>query len=265
LYDLKEDAVDSIMQVENSATALWNLPNETAFLVGEIVAERKRYADSLEKEKQDAEKMNGEISAGLSATGMGAGASGKGLAAAGIGAAAGAGVAALGPTAALAVATTFGTTAGGTAIATLTGAAATNAALAWLGGGALVAGGAGMAGGGALLALLGPIGIGIGGIGLLTGGLIANKKNKDVAKKVEEQTKTLRKETMKQLQLRQRVDIACEKIAQMNTTVRQIWTFINSTIRTKNYGELNEEVQAQLLALLHQTNSLAHQVNEKIG
>ncbi len=66
---------------------------------------------------------------------------------------AGAGIAVLGPTAAMAVATTFGTASTGTAIATLSGAAATNAALAWLGGGALAVGGGGMAAGKAFLAM----------------------------------------------------------------------------------------------------------------
>lgn len=53
---------------------------------------------------------------------------GKGTAAAGV--AVGAGVAAFAPTAALAIATTFGTASTGTAIATLSGAAATNTATA---------------------------------------------------------------------------------------------------------------------------------------
>lgn len=55
---------------------------------------------------------------------------GKGTAAAGV--AVGAGVAAFAPTAALAIATTFGTASTGTAIATLSGAAATNAAGSWV-------------------------------------------------------------------------------------------------------------------------------------
>ncbi len=82
----------------------------------------------------------------------------KGGVGAGAGVAAGAATALLGPTAAMAIATTFGTASTGTAIATLSGAAATNAALAWLGGGALLAGGGGMSAGGALLALAGPVG-----------------------------------------------------------------------------------------------------------
>ncbi len=57
---------------------------------------------------------------------------------AGVGTAAGVGVATLGPSAAMALATTFGTASTGAAISTLGGAAATNAALAWLGGGVLL-------------------------------------------------------------------------------------------------------------------------------
>ena len=82
------------------------------------------------------------------------------------GAVAGVGVAALGPSAAVAVATTFGTASTGTAISALSGAAATNAALAWLGGGALTAGGGGMVAGNALLALTGPVGWGVAGVTL---------------------------------------------------------------------------------------------------
>lgn len=52
-----------------------------------------------------------------------------------------------GQTAAMSLATTFGTASTGTAISSLSGVAATNAATAWLGGGALAAGGGGMAAG----------------------------------------------------------------------------------------------------------------------
>src|SRR5699024_9379708 len=101
------------------------------------------------------------------------------------------------PSAAMAIATTFGTASTGTAISTLSGAAATNAALAWLGGGALAAGGGGTAAGSALLALSGPIGWTIGGVSIATAGLLRNSKNKKVAnearaKEVEVQTQIKR-------------------------------------------------------------------------
>ena len=71
----------------------------------------------------------------------------KSMAGVGAGIAGGMAVASLAPSAAMWVATTFGTASTGTAISTLSGAAATNAALAWLGGGAAAAGGGGMASG----------------------------------------------------------------------------------------------------------------------
>ena len=100
---------------------------------------------------------------------------------------AGVGVAALGPSAAMAIATTFGTASTGTAISALSGVAATNAALAWLGGGAIAAGGGGMAGGSALMALAGPVGWGIGSVALVGSGLYLNGRNKRYATEATEQ------------------------------------------------------------------------------
>ncbi|MHA6897188.1 hypothetical protein ACQUJT_24400 [Ralstonia pseudosolanacearum] len=105
----------------------------------------------------------------------------NGTAGVGAGVAAGATTALLAPSAALAIATTFGTASTGTAIASLSGAAATNAALAWLGGGAIAAGGGGMAGGGALLALAGPVGLALAGIAAAGGAAyVAHANNKVV-------------------------------------------------------------------------------------
>ena len=98
------------------------------------------------------------------------------------GALAGVGLAALGPSAALAVATTFGAASTGTAISALSGAAATKAALAWLGGGALVAGGGGVAAGNALLALAGPVGWTVAGASLVGAAAYLRSRNAKHAK-----------------------------------------------------------------------------------
>jgi hypothetical protein len=103
------------------------------------------------------------------------------------GAAAGVGVAAFGPTAALAIATTFGTASTGTAISTLSGAAAANAAMAWLGCGALAAGGGGMAGGQAMLALAGPVGWTIGGVALAGSAVYLHTRNARLAEEATQQ------------------------------------------------------------------------------
>jgi hypothetical protein len=108
-----------------------------------------------------------------------------------LGVAAGVSTAAFAPTAAMAIATSFGTASTGTAISTLGGAAASNAALAWLGGGALTAGGGGMAAGQALLALAGPIGWAIGGAALVGGGIYARGKNTKILAEAIEHRKVL--------------------------------------------------------------------------
>ena len=102
------------------------------------------------------------------------------------GALAGVGVAALGPSAAMAVATTFGAASTGTAISALSGAAAANAALAWLGGGALAVGGGGMAAGSTLLALAGPVGWGVAGTAVLGSALYLRSRNRRYAEEATE-------------------------------------------------------------------------------
>lgn len=139
-----------------------------------------------------------------------------------------------GSTAAIAVATTFGTASTGTAISALGGAAATNAALAWLGGGALAAGGSGIAGGTALLSLLGPIGWGIAGvsaISFLGVSLTKGSKNKKTIEALEAECKKIDKEVSK---LRK----ACQRVKQISSEtkslVNPIQNFINNTPENPN-------------------------------
>lgn len=114
------------------------------------------------------------------------------------GIAVGATIATMGPTAAMAIATTFGTASTGAAISSLGGIAATNAALAWLGGGAVaargadIAGGAGMAGGSALLALAGPIGWGLAGVTTLGTTIKVRTSNSKAIDEIERVIKELK-------------------------------------------------------------------------
>jgi len=95
------------------------------------------------------------------------------------------------PTAAMAIASTFGTASTGTAIASLYGAAATNASLAVLGGGTLATGGAGIAGGSAFLALANPVGITIGVVGSATGVVSACNKNISIAEDAKQEIENI--------------------------------------------------------------------------
>lgn len=159
LLRLRERSTDLIELVELLVNSIANTPKSFATDFDEIDLHRARFRAAEEFAREDLE------AARLSAVGAGAGFT------------AGAAVASMAPTAAMWVATTFGTASTGTAISALSGAAASQAALAWLGGGALAAGGGGTAAGGALLALAGPIGWGVAGAALLASiALFAKKK-----------------------------------------------------------------------------------------
>lgn len=175
LYTLRQESSQIVIgSVEKYVNTLANTPKEFDRTFSVFRAEYQTFSQILHQLNKEAESVNvkaGGISAGGVATGVG--------------------VAAFAPTAAMAIATTFGAASTGTAISALSGAAATNAALAWLGGGALAAGGGGMVAGNALLALAGPIGWAIGGTALVGGALFASSKNKDIAENANKERKRI--------------------------------------------------------------------------
>lgn len=186
---------------------------------------------------------------------------GKGTATAGV--AVGAGVAAFAPTAALAIATTFGTASTGTAIATLSGAAATNAALAWLGGGALVAGGGGMSAGSTLLALAGPVGWGIGAVGIAGGTLLARRKNG----KIIDQAKTEEREILSQTSKLRILERSTDELKVLTSEhyygTEGIMDVLEKTA-PRDYSQFNAHQKAQLGALINHINALSKLINKKI-
>lgn len=180
-----------------------------------------------------------------------------------LGIAAGVSTAAFAPTAAMAIATTFGTASTGTAISTLSGAVATKTALAWLGGGALSAGGGGVAAGQALLALSGPIGWAIGGVTLLGGGLYARSKNIKVASEALDASKKLITQT-----------------AELNANYKEITRLISLTqdhaegmklllrrcemAAPHDYADFESSHKEWLGALVNHVHSLSQLLNKKI-
>ncbi|MCI1823133.1 MAG: hypothetical protein LKI76_04250 [Megasphaera sp.] len=180
LHSKRMEARNVLVEFRDYVRAIRNKPYDIEKILGVIEIRLQKFdsaIDDIKKQSEDDDTITKEMMGG--------------------GALAGAGVAAFGPSAAMAVATTFGTASTGAAIGTLSGVAATNAALAWLGGGALVAGGGGMAAGEALLAMAGPVGWAIGGIGIIGGGLMASSKNKKIAKEAEEKTREIQSKTEK--------------------------------------------------------------------
>ena len=173
LFNQRERSVDLLEHIEGFINSIANHPKEFDTVIAQIQVEKKQFRDACDFAKKE---LN---AARKSAVGAGAGVAG------------GMAVASLAHSAAMWIATTFGTASTGTAISTLSGAVATKAALAWLGGGALAAGGGGIAAGNALLALAGPIGWGLAGASLLTSIILFRNKKRKLDKEKKDEIKSV--------------------------------------------------------------------------
>ena len=246
MYTERCREIDLITNVEDVINSLANRPKEFDKNFTEIKTNREQFTgacDFAEREVQEARKAAGGAGAGL---------------------AAGSAVAFMGPSAAMWVATTFGTASTGVAISSLTGAAASNAALAWLGGGALAAGGGGIAAGNALLALAGPIGWTIAGASLL-GSIIIYSKNKmktnkeksDEINKIRTNTETVRK-----------TDAEVERILQESRSLRNSLQKCYHGVLSmygRDYSSLSFSEKAELGSLVNNTLALSARLNEIIA
>ncbi len=241
----RERSTDLIEFVTLLVNSIANTPKsfETAF--DEIEVSRAQFLEAEEFARRDLEAAR------------------KSAAGAGAGFTAGAAVASMAPSAALWVATTFGTASTGTAISTLSGAAASKAALAWLGGGTLAAGGGGTAAGGALLALAGPIGWTIAGATLLTSIALFTKKKLENRKAQQEALAAVKQNTALVRVLDEKVGDLLER------------TVCLREMLSKNYGEslplfgadfleLTREQQSRLASLVNNTKACAAQLGRRV-
>jgi len=174
----------------------------------------------------------------------------------GAGAALGIGLAAFAPTVAMTAATTFGVASTGTAISALSGVAATNAALAWLGGGALVAGGGGIAGGTALLALTGPVGWTIGGLGLVTGSVSVSWRNAKAAEKAALAAAQAETGTALLEDTAVKIGHLVGRTGEHVKRVRHLLARLRASAPI-NYGDFREEDKLTLTALVSSLQSLS--------
>lgn len=247
LHKLRLRSIKILKELEKYVSYLSNHPKEFDIEIGRISARRNAFENSLEKLTLESKKEEKIVVGG-----------GTGVALAGVG------VAALGPTAALAVAMTFGTASTGTAIATLSGAAAMNAALAWLGGGALAAGGAGIIGGEAMLALMGPVGWTISGVAFLSSGYFLNRNNKKIAAQAEESIKKILIEN-------NRIKKIDKQVEELEKITYELVNVVNNELRSmlsknlNDYNRFSRENKNQMIALLNTAQTLAVKIGETIN
>jgi len=246
LYVERSKAADVITNVENLVNSIANHPKSFDVEFEEIEMNRSHFTDSCEfadRELQAAREAAGGAGAGL---------------------AAGASVAFMGPTAAMWVATTFGTASTGTAISALSGAAATNAALAWLGGGTLAAGGGGTAAGSALLAMAGPIGWTIAGATLLSSILLFAKKKTKLNKEKNAEIESVKNNTERVKELDASINnILTETVDIMNGLKKNYTECLTGFGR--DYMDFTDEEKVCLGALVNNTKALSAMFDKTVA
>lgn len=245
LFVERNRAVDSVENVKNLINSIANHPKEFDSYFETIENSRKQFKDSCEF--ADKELKAARTAAG----GMGAGM------------AAGASVAFMAPTAAMWIATTFGTASTGAAISTLSGAAATNAALAWLGGGALAVGGGGMAAGNALLALAGPVGWTIAGATLLSSIVLFAKKRVKLNKEKNEEIENVKKNTETVKEMDAKISEILDRTTNLRHRLNKSYTECLA-VYGADYQQLSDELKQGLGALVNNTMTLAVSLGENV-
>lgn len=241
----RERSTDLIELVEHLVNSIVNTPKSFQTDFDEIEIHKAQFLaaeDFAQKDLDAARKSAAGATAGFTA---------------------GAAVASMTPTAALWVATTFGTASTGTAISALSGAAATNAALAWLGGGAVVAGGGGTAAGGALLALAGPIGWTVAGATLLASIAVFTKSKFDNREEKQEALTLVKQNTA----LINGMDAQIADVLRRSAALRELLVqSYREALRCfgADFLALPAPQQSQLVALVNNTRACAAQLSKRI-
>ena len=246
LFRERQQAVCVVEEAAALINSIASSPKEFETKLSEIEVQKKTFkntCDFVEKELASARKT---------AVGAGAGVAG------------GMAVASLTPSAAMWIATTFGTASTGTAISALSGAAATNAALAWLGGGVLAAGGGGMTAGSAFLALAGPIGWGIGGVTLCTSVVLFATRKTRMNKEKKKEIEFVVKNTDKIKKTNAEVQVLTKETRSLYENLRKQYRE-NKKYWGKDFTRISEKGQMQLGTLVNNTKALVVLLNKKIG
>lgn len=246
LYQSRLRSIDLLDLVTDLVNSIANTPKSFVEDIKEVSHKKRSFkeAESFAREELDSAR--------------------KSAASAGAGVAAGMAVASIAPSAAMWVATTFGTASTGAAISTLSGAAATNAAMAWLGGGALAAGGGGMAAGNAFLAMAGPIGWGVAGAMLLTSIALFMKNQHRIAREKHEEllsvkrnTKALRETSAAIEVLRTKTDALREELSM---------SFMSSCrLYGADYLSISDDEKQALGSLVNNAKSLSSLIVERVA
>ncbi len=245
LHNEREKSAELIENIEVFINSIACFPKEFDTDILKIKTARKSFTEACEFSKKELDEAK------------------KSALGAGSGIAAGAAIASVAPTAALWIATTFGTASTGTAISALSGAAATNAALAWLGGGALAAGGGGMAAGSALLALAGPIGWGIAGVSILSSITLFTLKKQKLQEEKAAEIRKVKNNTAAAKKITAEIQALLDETISLQAKLKELYDRCYY-MTAKAYDSFSADEQLSLGALVNNTKAMAAALDKTV-
>lgn len=245
LFYQRKKTIDLIDNVEFLINSIANHPKEFDKKIKEIKVIKNNFKQICDFTKKELEQVQ------------------KSAFTAGVGVTGGIAVTSLAPSAAMWVATTFGTASTGTAISALSGAAANSAALAWLGGGSIAAGGAGVTGGQALLALAGPIGWSIAGATLLTSIILLSNNKRKIDKEKKDEIEKIKNNTGKIVEQSNSIKILLEENNALYVNIvknyqKALYIF------NMDYTIMKEEDKFLLGSIVNETKAIAKSIEKGI-
>lgn len=246
LYSKRQDSLRVIEDVERLVNSIARNPKSFEKEIQEITVHKEQFKNTIEyglEQRKALEKSAKSIGAGV---------------------AAGTAVASMAPTAAMWVATTFGTASTGTAISALSGAAATNAAIAWLGGGALAAGGGGMAAGHALLALAGPIGWGVAGTSLAASVWFTFRKKHKIQESKRDEIARMKNCVEALKEIKGKIDAISIKTDSLSENLHDsVWAC--NSMEGGDYTTFSDDQKLALGTMVNNTKALSALLNETLA
>ena len=245
LFYQRKKTIDLIDNVEFLINSIANHPKEFDKKIKEIKVIKNNFKQICDFTKKELEQVQ------------------KSAFTAGVGVTGGLAVTSLAPSAAMWVATTFGTASTGSAISALSGAAANSAALAWLGGGSIAAGGAGVTGGQALLALAGPIGWSIAGATLLTSIILLSNNKRKIDKEKKDEIEKIKTNTGKIVEQSNSIKILLEENNALYVNIvknyqKALYIF------NMDYTIMKEEDKFLLGSIVNETKAIAKSIEKGI-
>ena len=245
LFEERKKSINLISDIEELINSIAKKPKSFKVELNEIEVKKNSFQDTIdfaEEQKNSLKKCAIGMEVGIATSGV---------------------FASIAPSAAMWVATTFGTASTGTAISALSGAAASNAALAWLGGGAVATGGSGIAAGQALLALAGPIGWGIAGTSILTSICLIVRKHFKIKESKRDEVKRVKSfiEQLKEIELRIE-EISLQTTSIYDCLLKQKKSCI--IYDSKDYSSFTTEDKEKLATLVNNTKSLSILISKTI-